>query len=145
MNPKYVILYLSVGVFSGMSPAFVYLIIPTFGPSAPPMTALVSGLCTALIIVATCMGIRKCYLTNKAVDDRDFVARFLALYFPASFKVFLVVMALLVGSLFVSSQGPLLSRLFPRTGRHMPEVNEILRYSHVYLITGVRLRNEHGS
>jgi len=61
---KYVILYLAIGALSGEFPLLIHLIVPTFGPAAPPFTTFFSLVPAVLATVITCIGVRKCYVSK---------------------------------------------------------------------------------
>jgi hypothetical protein len=103
---KYLMLYLSLGAISQTFPMFIHLVIPTFGQSPPPTNLLRSTLCGIAGIILTYWGVRKCHHINEGADGKDFLGRFLALCFPASFKIFVVTLLLMTVGMIVSSGGP---------------------------------------
>jgi hypothetical protein len=105
-------------------------IIPDFESSEPPGHSLIMVCCGIIALILTYVGIRKCYLTNKSADDKEFVTRFFALFFPASFKVLLVLLFFVVVSgtfAFLLNDGTL-AEYFPRTVRQIPGLKNVLAY-----------------
>lgn len=127
---KYVLLFLCLYAFSGAFPSFIFLIRLPLSPAAPHSSVLASALCNILVMVLTYLGVRKCYLTNKAADDRDFVGRFFALYVPASLELLAVIVGfLIVVGLSLSFGGAYL----PRTARHLPSMPRAVLIYVVYV------------
>jgi hypothetical protein len=85
---KYVIVLFVIYSFSGP----VYVLTPSFGPHPPVGTLIASPISVLFIILATYFGIKKCYLTNKATDDVDFIGRFVVLSIPMTLKFILVLL-----------------------------------------------------
>ena len=85
---KYMIVLFVIYSFSGP----IYVLAPSFGPQPPVGTLLASPISVLFIILATYFGIKKCYLTNKATDDIDFIGRFVVLFIPMTLKFILVLL-----------------------------------------------------
>jgi len=88
---KYVIFIIILYSFSGP----LYVLTPSFGTKPPIWHSLTSLVSTILVILFTYFGAKRCYQTNKGIDDTDFVGRFAALYMPMTFK-FIAIMLLVI-------------------------------------------------
>ena len=80
---KYIIFIIILYSFSGP----IQVLAPSFGSKPSIGQLLTSSICGILVIIFTYFGAKKCYQTNKRIDDTDFVGRFAALYMPMSFKL----------------------------------------------------------
>ncbi len=74
-------------VFSGP----IYLVIPIYGRSAPALNSLFSLGFTILGTFVTYYGIKECYATNRASDDKDFIERLAILSIPVFTKFIFIV------------------------------------------------------
>ena len=83
---KYIILII---IFYSCSGPF-YVITPSFGPRPPVGNSLVNFVSIILTIIFTFFGAKKCFLTNKAKDDANFIERFAVLSIPVAIKVFTI-------------------------------------------------------
>ena len=93
---KYIIVIIILYSFSGP----IYVITPSFGQKPPLWNSLISFISTSLVILFTYFGAKKCYSTNKAADDADFVGRFAALFVPLTFKFLAFMLPLFIVAAF---------------------------------------------
>jgi hypothetical protein len=89
---KYIIFVIILYSFSGP----IYILTPSFGPKPPIWTSLVSFVSTILVVFITYYGAKKCYLTNKEIDDKDFPGRFAALFIPMTAKFLAITIPIMV-------------------------------------------------
>ena len=94
-----------------------YLVHPFYGESAPTLNSIFSLIFTIVGVFVTYYGIKECYATNRAVDDKDFLERFAILSVPVFVKVSIIVFpaTLCVSMLMLSLREthPMLSKRFP--------------------------------
>lgn len=94
---KYIILIIIFYSCSGP----IYVITPSFGPKPPVGNTLVNFVSTILTIIITCLGAKKCFITNKDIDDANFTERFTALSIPIAIKLFTIsIIIISIGLLF---------------------------------------------
>jgi hypothetical protein len=80
---KYIILIMAMHCLSGP----FYWLIPSFEKKELWPHTLCSVFSGAIVILLTILGIRKCFLTNKKGDAKDFIGRFAVLYVPVIFQL----------------------------------------------------------
>ncbi len=86
---KYVFL-----TFFLLSPEPVYLITPEFGGDGTVYDPFLSFLSWLLFIYISYLGIKKCYLKNKQIDDSNFIERLIILNVPVLIKFILIILPL---------------------------------------------------
>jgi len=97
---KYIIFIIILYSLSGP----LYVLTPSFGAKPPIWHSLTSLVSTILVILFTYFGAKKCYQTNKGIDDTDFVGRFAALYMPMTFKLIaIMLLAMVLAALIIYS------------------------------------------
>jgi hypothetical protein len=79
---KYLIFIIILYTFSGP----IYVLTPSFGPKPLIWHSFATFTSSILMILFTFYGAKKCYQTNKSIDNTDFIERFVALYMPMTFK-----------------------------------------------------------
>jgi hypothetical protein len=74
----------------------LYVVTPSCGQKPPLWYALMSLISGGLVICLTYFGVKQCFLTNKAIDDSDFLGRFAALFMPMTFRFLAVMLPIMV-------------------------------------------------
>jgi len=82
---KYLIFMVVVSSMSGP----IYVFTPSFGPKPPPLNMAISFFSSIAFILISYFGLKRCYKTNKRIDDACFIERFAILNVPMTIKFFL--------------------------------------------------------
>lgn len=80
---KYLIIYITIPIILGGP---IYLVRPVYGYKPPPLSNLFSIAFSILSALVVYHGVKKCFKTNKLIDNINFVERFVILSLPVFIK-----------------------------------------------------------
>ena len=83
-------------VISALIGGTLYLISPLYGERAPMLNTSLQILFNILLALVTYCGIKKCFQTNKDMDEENFLERFVILSLPIFIKFALVLTPILI-------------------------------------------------
>ena len=75
----------------------IYLVTPNFGPRHPPLMLLISFLSAVLVAGVTFYGLRHVYRTNKKIDARCFLERYVVLSLPVHVRFIVLLLPVTIG------------------------------------------------
>jgi hypothetical protein len=126
---KYLIFMVVVSSMSGP----IYVFTPSFGPKPPPLNMAISFFSSIAFILISYFGLKKCYKTNKSIDDAYFIERFAILNVPMTIKFSLFFLSVGIAFALLSAYVIERKELFPDSMFYLFNVGGII-VSIVYYI-----------